>query len=209
VSGQAGELLESRVGPESIVIAGRVGQSALFGENLTLVRRIEIPLGGRELRLTDQVTNEAVDPEGHMMLWHCNFGWPLLDEGCHVEGPGGRPAARDAAAEQGLETWNAVHGPRETCGEQVFVHSAPAEAVARLVNPARGIAVRLDWDGTAMPAMFQWKMLRRRHYVMGLEPANTHAIMGRARARAEGALPVLAPGETVTYRLRLSVEVLS
>lgn len=206
ISAQRGEVVEARMDEAEITIAGRVRQAGLFSENLRLDRRITIPIGGHEVSLIDTVTNDGVEPEGHMILWHCNFGWPILESGSYVEGPGGAPAPRDPDASAGLAAWGTVDRPQGEYPEQVFVHAAPANARARLVNPTRNLAVRLEWDGTAMPAMFQWKMLRRRHYVMGLEPANTPAIMGRANARAENALPMLEPGESRTYRLRMALE---
>lgn len=192
---------------ERITLGATVRQAALFGEMLRLDRTISAEVGGNTLRIEDRVTNEGVDPEGHMILYHCNFGWPLLDEGARVVGPGPAPVPRDPPAAAGLATWAEVHGPLDEYPEQVFTHAVEGpEGQARLENPRLGLAVAIAWDASTLPAMFQWKLLRRRHYVMGLEPVNTRAIFGRARARAEGELPILAPGETRTYRLALSVE---
>jgi len=206
ISAQRGEITEAEVTQSDVVISGCVRQSGLFAENLRLNRRITVPHGGSEIEVVDTITNDGCDPEGHMILWHCNFGWPLLERASHIDGPGGTPEPRDGDAEAGLATWADVDGPHDVYPEQVFIHAAPSQASARIVNPSRGIALRLEWDGNAMPAMFQWKMLRRKHYVMGLEPANTPAIHGRARARADGALPELQPGESRTYRLRITIE---
>lgn len=41
-------------------------------------------------------------------------------------------------------------------------------------------------------------------YVLGLEPANC-SVMGRSADRAAGTLPMLAPGQPRTTRLRISV----
>lgn len=205
ISAQRAEVTQTVCNENGLTLSGTLRQAGLFAENLRLDRTISVPLCGTHLDLCDTVTNDGVEGEGHMILWHCNFGWPLLDDGAVVEGPQGEPAPRDPNAEVGIGTWAQVHGPLEDYPEQVFIHSAPKSAKARLVNPSRNIAVTLEWDGVAMPAMFQWKMLQYRHYVMGLEPANTAAIHGRAAARAAGALPILAPGQSQTYRLRLSV----
>jgi hypothetical protein len=57
-----------------------------------------------------------------------------------------------------------------------------------------------------LPAIFEWKMTATQHYVLGLEPANTPVIGGRADARAAGRLPRLEPGESVSYRLDFQME---
>ncbi|EYD77389.1 hypothetical protein Rumeso_01096 [Rubellimicrobium mesophilum DSM 19309] len=195
---------------QQVIIGGTVRQAALFGETLRLDRTISAEVGGASIRIEDRVTNEGMDPEGHMILYHCNFGWPFLDEGARVVGPGPAPTPRDPPAAAGLDTWAEVHGPVDDYPEQVFVHDVQGpEGRARLENPRLGLVAALSWDASTLPAMFQWKLLRRRQYVMGLEPVNTRAIFGRARARADGELPILAPGETRAYRLTLSVDELA
>ena len=60
--------------------------------------------------------------------------------------------------------------------------------------------------GDTLPAIFEWKMTATQHYVLGLEPANTAAIEGRAAARAAGRLPYLEPGQSVDYQVDFEVE---
>jgi hypothetical protein len=40
---------------------------------------------------------------------------------------------------------------------------------------------------------------------MAVEPANCAVVQGRARADAEGVLPMLAPGESRSYDLRFTI----
>ena len=66
---------------------GEVRQAAVFGEHLRLRRRIEADLGGNAIRLTDTVTNHGSDPTPHMLLYHINLGWPLVDAGTRLVAP--------------------------------------------------------------------------------------------------------------------------
>ena len=68
---------------------GEVLQAALFGEQLLLRRRIEADLGGVSLRITDTVTNIGPTPCPHMMLYHCNIGFPVVDAGAELVYPSG------------------------------------------------------------------------------------------------------------------------
>ena len=61
-----------------------VAQMAVFGENLVLTRRIEAELGGTSLSVDDRVENRGFRPTPHMLLYHYNFGYPLLDEGAEL-----------------------------------------------------------------------------------------------------------------------------
>ncbi|MGH6915065.1 MAG: DUF4432 family protein, partial [Geminicoccales bacterium] len=66
---------------------GEVEQMAVFGENLALTRRIEAKLGGSAIAIEDRVENRGFRPTPHMLLYHLNFGWPLLDEGAEFLAP--------------------------------------------------------------------------------------------------------------------------
>ena len=61
-----------------LVIEGEVRQSALFGENLLLTRRITTRLGATSFRAEDCVRNDGFRTTPHMLLYHCNFGYPVV-----------------------------------------------------------------------------------------------------------------------------------
>lgn len=60
---------------------GEIRQAALFGEHLELLQRIEADLGSNEVRIFDTVSNRGYERTPHMLLYHFNFGWPLVDSG--------------------------------------------------------------------------------------------------------------------------------
>jgi hypothetical protein len=76
---------------------------------------------------------------------------------------------------------------------------------AAVRNDQLGLELAVSFDTTSLPALFQWKLMSADAYVLGLEPANCPVIEGRAAARAAGALPVLAPGESRRYRLTFTL----
>jgi hypothetical protein len=55
----------------------------------------------------------------------------------------------------------------------------------------------------------EWKMMGEGLYVLGVEPSNCRVIGGRAMARQQDALPMLAAGESRRYSLDLEVVELS
>ncbi|MEO0565240.1 MAG: DUF4432 family protein, partial [Chloroflexota bacterium] len=76
---------------------------------------------------------------------------------------------------------------------------------ARLLNPSLGISLTIRWTHDTLPHMFQWKMTGQGAYVLGIEPANSTAIEGRAVARERDDLPHLQPGESREYALSFEV----
>jgi hypothetical protein len=188
-------------------ITGTMRQTRVFGEHLCLRRTISTVLGSNRIDVADTVSNEGFEPVEHMVLYHLNLGWPLVDAGSTVTiDPPSTVHPRDADAEIGLDRWARVPAPTPGFREQVFRHAVPTGPVTATVrNPTLGTALRVSLDSTQLPGLFQWSMYGEAMYVLGIEPANTPVITGRADARRQGELPVLAPGETRDYRLSFDV----
>ncbi len=66
---------------------GVVLQATVFGEVMHLHRRIEADLGGDDIRLTDRVINAGFTRTPHMMMYHINLGYPLIDNGARYVAP--------------------------------------------------------------------------------------------------------------------------
>jgi hypothetical protein len=211
--GRAGTLQAEHVGHDGrwtddgdyeIVVSGRVRQARLFGENLELRREIRCRLGTGEVAIDDVVTNLGPAAQPHMVLYHVNLGWPLLDEGATLRVPSAEVLPRDTEARAGVGEWDTFAPPSHPFPEQVFRHRLPedpGEVRAVLENPRLGLALAMTFDSGELPFLFQWKMLGTGAYVLGLEPANCPVIEGRAAAREAGTLPVLEPAESRHYRL--------
>jgi hypothetical protein len=196
-------------GEYQLEISGQVRQACLFGENLLLQRRITSRLGANRITVEDVVTNEGFVAQPHLILYHCNFGFPLVGPQTQLELDAEETIARDADAEKGLQSWHQCQPPTPNYREQVFRHhpvvGSRGEVIVGLNNPELDFKVRIEYDATHLPYLFQWKMMGLGAYVMGIEPANSGVIEGRAVARQRGDLPYLEPGESRTYRLMFEV----
>jgi hypothetical protein len=171
---------------------GVVRQAAVFGEHLELRRRIEAPLHGAGLRIVDVVANHGFEPARHRLLWHVDFGWPLVDDATLLR----LPAESGAAARQIGPLGPPVAGRAE---EVTALRPAAQDAwaEARIVNPMLGLGARLRWRVDAMPAFLLWSHLRAGAYAVGFEPS-THAIGDRSGSHGQ-----LRPGEARRYELEL------
>ena len=199
-------LRRAEVTAEGVVVEATTRQTGVFAENLRLDRRVTAPLGGARLTIEDTLTNDAETPAGVMVLYHVNFGWPLVDEGAVLDIPSARTTPRDPDAVAGFDERLRVGAPQRGFREQVYVAEAEqaSERTATITNPRLGLRVALTRSET-LPALIEWKMLATRHYAIGFEPANTPVITGRADAHAAGKLPFLEPGAAVSYRIDLEV----
>lgn len=195
-------------------IRGQVREAQLFGPNLLRRRRITIPVGQTRLRIEDDIVNEGFSAAPLLLLYHINFGWPLVDVGARVVGPGSAgaaPEARDAAAAAGLATLDRVDAPVPGFRERVFFHhprpDAAGWATARIANPALagGLCVTVRFRPEELPEFLQWTMTGEGMYVVGLEPSTCRA-GGFQAEQAAGRVVSLAPGEARRYQLEIVVE---
>ena len=197
-------------GGYEISVSGRLRQWRMFGENLGWQRRISTVLGADRLIIDDTVTNHGSTRWPHMMLYHFNVGYPLLDAGATVDvvGSSAEPTPRDAEAAGGLSEWRTFPEPVTDFPEQVFRHDLDPAGPGRLRvrNPTSGLTLTIAVDPTVLPWAFQWKSAAASTYVLGIEPANCPTIEGRSAARALDVLPELDPGESRSYRIELSVD---
>lgn len=188
---------------------GRLRETAVFGENVRMHRRIWARMGESRLFIDDTVENLGDEPVPHMILYHVNIGFPVLDAGSRVVIPSVKVTPRDRDAERELERYALAGPPVRGYREAVFYHDvkakdgfAEAGVVGGAGRSARGVYIRYSAD--TLPRLIQWKMTGQGLYVMGLEPANC-LVEGRAKERARGTLLFLAPGERRSYHLEIGV----
>ena len=189
---------------DTVVIKGTMRETALFGHNLVLKRTIRIPVFGAEVSVSDELTNLAHQSEEYALLYHCNFGYPLISEKARAELPEDRktsPRTPFAATGIGRETTFDVPTPGEE--ERVFFHEN-MEHRAAIVNESEHIRMDLRWSDS-LPILAHWRSMASGDYVCGLEPTNCY-IMGRKFERENGTLPVLKPFETVKTEVKFHFE---
>ena len=191
-------------------LSGLMRQTRLFGANLELRRTLSVKLGENRLRLRDEIRNAGYQAAPFCVLYHCNFGYPLLEAGAQILADSDvNPRDEDAA--RGLESWARVEAPQVGYREQVFFHelhaatSSHGDAVAAcgraaIWNEMREIGVQLKFDRAQLPFLTQWKMLGAGAYVLGLEPSNA-PLASRAQLLQRGEMPILPAGETREFEI--------
>lgn len=190
-------------GDECVLWAeGVVQQAAVFGENLTLRRRIEASVGGSSFRIHDEVENTGHTRSTHMLLYHCNVGFPIVDEGAQLLVPG--PGVPTDPAPAGNYRW--LDAPIADYTERCFEHDAVTEpdgtVPVAIINRRIGMGVYQLFDKGQLPFQTTWRMPGEDLYVVAIE-ASTNRDAGRWDARARGELIELAPGEGRIYDLEM------
>jgi hypothetical protein len=190
-------------------ISGEIRQATIFGENLILHRLITTALGSNSIQIKDVVTNEGFEPAPHMLLYHCNMGFPLVNETTRLQLKTKATSPRDKTAEKGLAEWSTFQSPTPGYQEQVFIHQPVGDengmATVELSNPSINLGMRWTIGTATLPYLMEWKMMGEGTYIIGIEPANCNGLGGRAATRDIGQLPMLQPGESRDYHMDLEV----
>ncbi len=191
-------------GDECILWAeGEVRQATVFGEDLTLTRRIEVNVGTNEIRLTDHVENRGFYRTPHMLCYHINVGHPVLAEGSRYLAPISDVVWAAHAGEydrQGVG-YRAIPGPQAKFHEQVWQHEMAAkdgEVPVALVNDRLGIGFEVVTRKDQFPCQFEWQNFQEGQYALGLEPSTNH-VLGHGYAAEKGELIWLEHGESRHY----------
>lgn len=206
-------LLEAREvvdqdGSSVLRVVGEIVQATSFGEHLRLTRTIEVDFDGKEIRIHDVVDNLGFESTPHMMLYHVNVGWPIVDDGTEFVAPiAERLWESPSVADQGV-SYRTMPAPVPHLVEQVIEHNLVADHNGRhrvaLLRADASLGVELTWDAEAMPCFFEWQNLRSGQYAVGLEPS-THHVAGDAAARADRSMIWLEHGESRVYRTTIRV----
>ncbi|MHB9035399.1 MAG: aldose 1-epimerase family protein [Armatimonadota bacterium] len=191
---------------------GKIRETTVFGENVEMCRKITARLGESKIWVHDTVTNLGYKDTDHMMLYHCNIGFPVVDQGSRLIAPVASYAPRDADAEVEKELYASIPGPTAGWKERVYYHEMAPDAegyvTAAMVNPnfnnGQGFGVYLKFPKKELPCFVEWKQAGEGTYVVGMEPANCWA-GGRAKERERGTLQTLKPGEAREYHLEIGV----
>jgi hypothetical protein len=191
-------------GDECVLWAeGEVTQAAVFGEQLVLRRRVEADVGGTALRITDTVTNTGATACPHMLLYHCNVGFPVVDAGAALLVPSARTTTDYGVPVAGYDTMSApVRNATEACFEHEPIAEPAGTVPVALVNRDLALGVYQIFRISQLPHHTVWRMMGEGTYALALEPS-TNRDAGRPDARERGELQWLEPGEERRYELEI------
>jgi galactose mutarotase-like enzyme len=189
-------------------LKGTIEEGYIFGNKLRLEREISSVGGQNKIHIKDSVTNFGSKSSPYTILYHMNFGYPLLTEDAELMIDPSETQPRDADAVPGLNEFRKFIKPQSEYREQVFFHTMKGdkngETSVTVVNRKLGISVRITFNVRQLPFVNQWKMMGEGEYVLGIEPSNV-LCKSRNILREENTLPFLQPGESTTNNLEIEI----
>jgi hypothetical protein len=203
-------LIAERKPPYRITIRGQVDERAMFGPKLELTTELSTVPGSSSFVIQDAVTNRGGLRQEFQMLYHANFGPPLLEEGAQLLAPAETvtPMTDDAARD--VKQYDQFPGPTPGFAEQVYAIKPLADGSGRthvlLRNKAGDLGASMRFDTHELPFLTLWKSTAAREdgYVVGIEPG-TNFPNNRGVERKRGRVSSLSPGQsyfmTIEYAL--------
>ena len=194
-------------------ITALIKQSSVFGPSLELRRTISSRIGEPVIVVHDVVTNRGNTPAPHMMLYHCNFGWPLADKGAEIIWQGN-------CNSRGLDMDNRIFDGTDKCRKipaPLQSHRAFGEAggfidiaadkkgncITGIRNKKIGLTVLIKFRKKQLPWLTNWQHWGPGEYVTGLEPG-TNPPIGQIEAKRQKKLIYIKPGKSKTYNLEFA-----
>ncbi|MBN1505752.1 MAG: aldose 1-epimerase family protein [Sedimentisphaerales bacterium] len=192
--------------PYTIRVRGRVDETCMHGPKLELWAEISTQAGSDSLRISDKITNRSAKEQEFGVLYHANYGPPLMEQDAKFIGPVKRVVPINALAAAGLSTYDVYRGPTPGVAERVYclwLWADPYDRTKVMLRNARGDkAVVMAFSVKELPYFTIWKnpVALEDGYVTGLEPG-TGFSRNRSIERRAGRVPVLKPHESRTFTL--------
>ena len=166
------EIIRAECNENGITVEAIIRDTALFGKNLVLKRKIFTAIGGDSVTLEDTLVNEGYKTEEYCLLYHINVGYPMLDDGVKVIADVESYTPRTAWAKQNETTMYEMNAStpnqEETC---YFLNLKKPEIT--LVNGKIGKEFTVSYSGDTLPCFVEWKSMASGDYALGLEPCTT------------------------------------
>lgn len=210
ISNTPAHRVEVSVDDESgeIAVTGVVDDARFLFHKLRLTSTIRTLPGEQGFRIHDEVTNFGAVATEAEMLYHVNFGPPVLERGAQLVAPVATVVPRTAEAAAAIDQRSVYAAPQAGFAEQVYFYKLladPAGDTGVLLKNAAGTkGVSLRFNANQLPCFSQWKNTAAVEdgYVTGLEPGANFP-NPRSFEAEQGRVVPLAAGESCFFDLAL------
>jgi hypothetical protein len=146
---------------DEITVVGVVDEVRFHFLKLRMKSTIKIKAGEKGFRIRDEIYNLSESPAEIQMLYHTNFGVPLLDAGSRVVAPIKTLVPRNEHAASGIANWDSYEAPQPGFEEQVYFlellgdYNGATQTLLRNAHGTRGVS--LLYNTKQLPCFSVWK----------------------------------------------------
>jgi hypothetical protein len=212
------EFIVDSAPPYTLHLVGYLYEHSFHGPKLSLRATISLTPGATELEVCDTITNHSAVPQEFQIIYHTNFGPPLLGAGSQLVAAVKSVQPINDRSARSVSEFSLYSAPQPGFVEEVYLTELHGdrygETRVMLKNVSNDLAAVLKWKIDELPYFTLWKNTAALAdgYVTGLEPGTSFPF-NRSVERANGRTPILAPGESrslgVTYSMCVGREEVS
>ncbi|WP_392562048.1 aldose 1-epimerase family protein [Orbus sturtevantii] len=196
--------------PYTITVKGLIKEKAFKKSNLETWASLSYVPGSKSFTVHDVVTNQGDYTRDYQIIYHSNFGTPILEQDAQFVAPVKEISPFNDYAKEGLATWQTYLGPTKGFDEMVFniypYGDNNDQTKVMVANKAGDKGAGIEFNLKQLPYLSLWKNTDtlKQGYVTGLEPGTSFAYPVTIE-REQQRVRQLQPGEsaefTLTYRL--------
>ncbi len=192
-----------------IKVTGIIEECAPFADKIVVERSIHSPIGESKIVIEDTYKNIGSKDSPLTLLYHINFGYPLLSEHSEVFVQSTQYHAYDEYSQQHIDEIYSFRKPEGNNFEKNYWHefdNSKEFVYAMIFNRSLmdGLGVYIKFDANTLPYLTHWKLEDEVDYVLALEPSNT-LCLSRNELRDKGLLPVLKAHEEKTMKVEIGI----
>jgi hypothetical protein len=195
---------------QEISLRGVVEETRFHFLKLRMTTTITTKFGSSSFTVHDEIDNFSSLPATMQMLYHINFGWPLLEAGARVVAPVKTLVPRTPHAASGIKQWDSYAAPQPGFEEMVYFFELNADGdgttrtMIKNAHSTRGVS--LVFNKQQLPWFTLWKDTAGQPdgYVTGLEPG-TNFPNPRTFETAKERVIKLAPGQKQEFDVTVEV----
>lgn len=211
--GKAGNTPASKVevivddqAPHEIRIRGLLKETTFKKANLETWTELRYVPGSDAFTVHDVLTNQADYPHDYQIIYHSNFGTPILEKDARFIAPLKSVSPFNDYAKKGLNDWNVYGAPTKDFDEMVFNLTPKADSngktVAAVINSKGDKGASIEFDTHQLPLLTMWKNTDtlKQGYVTGIEPGTNYAYPVTIE-KEQGRVKQLQAGQSTAFTL--------
>jgi len=211
--GKAGNTPASKVevivddkAPHEIRIRGLLKETTFKKANLETWTELRYVPGSDAFTVHDVLTNQADYPHDYQIIYHSNFGTPILEKDARFIAPLKSVSPFNDYAKKGLDGWNVYGAPTKDFDEMVFNLTPKADSngktVAAVINSKGDKGASIEFDTHQLPLLTMWKNTDtlKQGYVTGIEPGTNYAYPVTIE-KEQGRVKQLQAGQSTEFTL--------
>lgn len=164
------EVEVSDIAPYEIRVRGLLKESSFNLVDLQTMTELRYVPGSNSFSLHDVLTNHGDYPHDYQIIYHSNFGKPILEEGARFLAPVESINPFNDYAKGGVKEWQTYLGPTKGYDQMVYnikpLSDNNHQSLAAVVNKTGDKGAAIQYDTRQLPVLTLWKILTRKNSVM-------------------------------------------